>query len=462
VDPIKRVRDATASAADVASGRRSPVDLVEESLQRIADLDRALNACTVVFADEARAAALAAERTVAKSVELGRLHGVPVVVKDEIWIAGAPSTLGSRALADFVPAEDAVAVERLRRAGAIVIAKTANPEYLWSDDCTRSELYGVTRNPWNPDRSPGASSGGSAAAVAAGMAPLAIGSDAGGSIRKPASRCGIAGLKPTYGLIPYAPAHGLWSSLGVVGPMARTVRDLALALSVLAGPDPRDALCLPHLGLDYPAAVEAGFDPRRVAWSLDLGIARVNQSVREVFGRAIGLLEGDGWNLEEAAPYLPDPLPIAVKLWLGELGPAPARIDLVEPSMRERFREAATISAHELYQAQRERRQYARHWEEFFCDYDVLVTPTVPVGTPSADPAPSTQSSIESSSFADPANLTGGPAVTVPMGLDDEGMPLGLQFMGPRFSDDRCLAAAARFETLVEPRTPVCGPKLTV
>ena len=229
--------DAWARAGDVRAGRVSPVELVEESLAAIARLDPEIGAFTVVLADEARATARAVDARVADGEPVGPLAGVPVAIKDHIWMRGAPATNGSHAFAGFVPDEDCACVARLRAAGAVFVGKTNNPEFCYRG-ITDNDVFGLTRNPWALEHTPGGSSGGSGAAVAAGMVPLAVGTDGGGSIRIPASFCGIAGLKPTFGLVPKEPGFRDWRTLSVDGPLARTVRDLALMLSVMAGPSP--------------------------------------------------------------------------------------------------------------------------------------------------------------------------------------------------------------------------------
>jgi Asp-tRNA(Asn)/Glu-tRNA(Gln) amidotransferase A subunit family amidase len=458
--------DATGLAAAVRRGTYSPVEVVTAALQRIEEIEPQVNACTIVLDDAALRDARRAERTLAAGGDVGPLHGVPVVVKDEIWVRGAPATLASRQLEGFVPAEDAAAVRRLRDAGAIVIAKTTNPSYLWAGH-TCSEMYGVTRNPRRLDRSPGGSSGGSAAAVAAHMAPLGLGSDAGGSVRIPASFCGLVGLKPTNGLVPRSPGFGGWRSLETFGPIARSVRDAALCLRVMAGPDASDELTFPAMSLDSLDDV-GGKRLRglRVAWSVDLGFAGVAEPVRDGFMRAIAALERAGWALEPAHPDLPSPEAIGTPTFLTEF---PAidndRHDLLEPVIRDLLTARAGVSARAYYDAQLARSQYARVWEQFFETYSLLLTPTVPMPPFAAHPTGPVEVNgrpvdIERDwwwHLSLTANLAGEPAISVPIGTDRDALPLGLQITGPRFADARCLHAAAAVEQLM----PQAAPPLT-
>ena len=245
------------SALDLAASIRtkeiSPVEVVDGILDRVERLNPTLNAFSEVLADDARAAARAAEAAVQRGDDLGPLHGVPVGVKDQMNVTGARVTFGTHLLADYVATEDAPVVAGLRRAGAIIVGMTTMPEFGWQG-ISWSPLYGMTRNPWDLERSTAGSSAGSGAAVAAGMVPLAVGSDGAGSIRMPASFCGIVGLKPTYGRVAMYPVS-VSELVTHYGPMSRTVRDTAAMLQAIAGPDPRDPHCLPASDEDYLAVL---------------------------------------------------------------------------------------------------------------------------------------------------------------------------------------------------------------
>ncbi|MEK7220064.1 MAG: amidase family protein, partial [candidate division NC10 bacterium] len=284
-------------SAAIRAKRVSPVEVVEAVLDRIERLNPRLNAYCTVTAESARREAAAAEAAVMRGDALGPLHGVPVSVKDLVITRGVRTTFGSRIYENNVPQEDAPLVERLKAAGAILVGKTTTPEFGWKG-VTDSPLLGITRNPWNPERTPGGSSGGAGAAVAAGLAPLAVGTDGGGSIRIPGSFCGVFGLKPTYGVIPVYPASAT-GTLSHAGPMTRTVRDAALMLQVMAGPDDRDPLSFPLEGMDFVAGLEGEIHGLRVAWSPTLGYAVVDPEVRLVTEAAAKRFSDLGCRVEE-------------------------------------------------------------------------------------------------------------------------------------------------------------------
>ena len=434
--------DATAAAEAVREREVSPVELVDQALAAIEEKDPEINAFTVVLAENARERAREVERE-----PVGPLAGVPIAIKDHVWMRGAPATNGSLALRDFYPDVDAVPVARLRETGAVIVGKTNNPEFCYRG-ITDNAVYGLTRNPRNLDRTPGGSSGGSAAAVAADMVPFALGTDGGGSIRIPASFCGIAGLKPTFGLVPKLPGFRGWPTLSVDGPLARTVRDLALTLQIMAGASPLDDLTWP---------VRLDERPRgRVAFSEDLGFAPVEPPVRNAFNDTVAKLD---WNLEEAHP---PPIPptalwnaIALPEGYASEGPLLAEYEQqMTEGTAEIVRAGQAVSAAEYLDAQHERSLYTRAWNEFFADYDLLLIPTMqltafPVGMlapASIDGQPIDQFYDDWCTFCIPANLTGQPAASVPIGADADGLPIGLQIIGRRWEDLTVLAAAAAVE----------------
>jgi Asp-tRNA(Asn)/Glu-tRNA(Gln) amidotransferase A subunit family amidase len=419
----------------------SPVERVEAALDAIERLDPQVNAFTVVLADEARARAREVERALGAGDDPGPLAGVPVAVKDHVWMRGAPATNGSLALADFVPDEDCACVARLRAAGAVIVGKTNNPEFCYRG-ITENALFGPTRNPWDLERTPGGSSGGSAAAVAAGMVPLAVGTDGGGSIRIPASFCGVAGHKPTFGLVPKEPGFKGWKTLSVDGPLARTVSELARMLAVMAGPSRADDMTWPvPVGDLVGAAERAEVSGRRVAFSADLGFAPVERDVREA---APPPLEPTAmWNT------------IAVAEGYASEGPLLGRWEAqMTEGTAELVRAGERISAGEYVDAQHERARYTRAWAEFFASHDLLLTPTMqltafPVGVLSPaeiDGRPLDPFFDDWCTFCYPANLTGQPAASVPIGFGDGGLPVGLQIIGRRWEDAAVLGAAAAAE----------------
>jgi aspartyl-tRNA(Asn)/glutamyl-tRNA(Gln) amidotransferase subunit A len=446
---------ATRLAAAIRARTVSPVEVVEAVLGRIDRLNPALNAYCTVTAEPARAAARRAEAAVMRGEALGRLHGVPVSVKDTLWTAGVRTTMGSALYADFVPPEDAAVVARLCGAGAIVLGKTTTPEFAHKG-ITESPLLGVSRNPWSLGHTPGGSSGGAAAAVAAGLGPLAVGTDEGGSIRLPASFCGVVGLKPTFGLVPRYPV-GVAEMLTHLGPLARTVEDAALFLGVTAGRDDRDGYSTAAPPVDYVAELARPLPPPRVAWSARLGYAAVDPEVLRVTGDAVRRLAGLGWHVEEADPGFEDPAAIsdalrypALAAALGEHLPAararmdPSLVALVELGQQMRGEDVA-------------RALFARHalWarvDAFFRTHDLLATPVVAVPPFAAGgPLP-----VEIAGraigrrgwipFTYPFNLTGQPAIALPCGWTADGLPIGLQLVGRRFEDALVLRAAAAFE----------------
>ncbi len=451
--------DAWAMAEAVRAGDTSSVELVEAALARIEARDGDVNAFTVVLAEQALDAARRADDRRGQDLPL---LGVPVSVKDHIWLAGSPATNGSLALAEFVPDVDAVPVARLRAAGAVVVGKTNNPEFCYRG-YTDNDLFGLTRNPWALDRTPGGSSGGAGASVAYGATPIALGTDGGGSIRIPAAFCGIVGHKPSHGLVPKMPGFRGWPALSVDGPLTRSVRDAALALSVMAGPSPHDESTAPVRVGDLHAAVTRPVDwsRLRVAVSEDLGWAPVDPAVRSAFRAAVDVLARDGARVSEAAPDAPYPTQlwndIALPEGFASEGPLLERWGAeMTAGTRDIVEAGRGASAADYLDALERRRDYARRWAEFFESYDVLLTPSMPLAAFGVDvQSPASIDGVPVDPFFDdwcalalPANLTGCPACAVPTGVDADGLPVGMQVMGPRFTDARVLAVAAAWERL--------------
>ncbi len=459
--------DAWGMAEAVRRGQTTPGELVAIALERIAACEPQVNAFTVVLADEAREAARAADdavrgRPAGGGGGLPSLLGVPVSVKDHIWLAGSPATNGSRALRDFVPDQDAVCVARLKAAGAIVVGKTNNPEFCYRG-YTDNDVWGLTRNPWALDRTPGGSSGGAGASVAYGATPIALGTDGGGSIRIPAAFCGLVGHKPTFGRVPKLPGFRGWPTLSVDGPLTRTVRDAALALSVMSGPAAEDDLTWPAPDDDLLAAVTRSIDwsTLRIAVSEDLGWAPVEPVVRTAFRRAVDRLADDGAQVVEAMPQTPYPTPlwndIALPEGFASEGPLLAEWgDRLAEGTREIVESGRNVSAADYLDAQSRRTAYTQVWAEFFTDFDVLLTPSMPLPAFGVDVAgPEAIDGVPVDPFFDdwcmlalPANLAGLPSTGVPTGFDGDGLPLGMQVMGPRWSDATVLAVAAAHERL--------------
>ena len=442
--------DAWDIAAKVRSRALRAADVVDEALAR-ARADTC-NAFTVVTGDLAREQAAAVDA----GTRGGPLAGVPVTVKDHVWLAGQPATNGSRALADFVPSRSAACVQRLLDAGAVVIGKTNNPEFCYRGT-TDNALFGATGNPRAPSRTAGGSSGGAAASVAAGIVPIAVGTDGGGSIRIPSAFCGVYGLKPSFGLVPKMPGFRGWPTLSVTGPLAASVRDLALALSVMAGPDAADWLSFP--GPLPGAYVEAVGHPRwdglRVAVSEDFGFATLDPDVRTAFRAAVSAAAGSGAEIVDAAPPSRDPLPLwdAIALPEGYASEGP----LVEDRRELVGDDAAAItlagrdgSGRAYLDAQAARSAYAEQWARFFDDVDVLLAPAMPttafplgrIGPATIDGKPVPDGFDAWCALALPANLAGLPAACVPIGTGRDGLPVAAQIIGARWTDAAVLRAA--------------------
>ena len=445
------------SVADLSGAIRtkrvSPVEVVGAVLDRIERLNPRLNAYCLVTGESARQEAREAEAAVMRGDPLPALHGVPISVKDIVITRGVRTTFGSRIYENNVPGEDAPLVARLKVAGGIMVGKTTTPEFGWKG-VTDSPLFGITRNPWNLERTPGGSSGGAAAAVAAGLAPLAVGTDGGGSIRIPGSFCGVFGLKPTCGLVPVYPTAAT-GTLTHMGPMSRTVRDAALMLQVMAGPDDRDPLSLPSTSANFAAALEAGVRDLRVAWSPTLGYATVDPEVRAVTEAAAKRFQGLGCRMDQVDRVFDDPDPIWAPLFYG--GIAGRLNDSLEewrsrmdPGLVEAIEAGRKMGAMEFVKAGLARASFFEVVRKFFTQYDLLLTPTLAVASFAAgfdQPRErGTGSGLAWVAFTYPFNLTGQPAATVPCGFTRDGLPIGLQIIGKRLEDSTVLRAAAAYE----------------
>jgi aspartyl-tRNA(Asn)/glutamyl-tRNA(Gln) amidotransferase subunit A len=437
-------------AARIRRKELSPVEAVEGALTRIEQLEPSLNAFAEVLADAARAAAKRAEEAVQRGDDLGPLHGVPHGVKDQMNVTGAHVTFGTQLLKDYVATEDAPVVVRARRAGAVIVGMTTMPEFGWQG-ISWSPLYGMTHNPWNLDRTTAGSSAGSGAAVAAGMVPIAIGSDGAGSIRMPASFCGIVGLKPTYGRVAMYPVS-VSELVTHYGPMARTVRDTAALLQAIAGPDPRDPHCLPASDEDYVAACDGGVNGLKIAFSPDLGYAQVNLEVASLVAAAAKRFEDLGATVVEASPGFEDPIWAADQyLWAGAANRAYPRLaemrDKMDPGFVQAVEMLADRTLYDSAKARLVRLDLAAAMGRFFGQYDLLLTPTMADTAFGLDRTERPYGpSLAWSPFTYPFNLTGEPAITVPCGWSGAGLPVGLQIVGPRFAEGRVLRAAAAFE----------------
>jgi len=432
----------------------SPVEATRAVLARIDSRNAAINAYCLVRDDEALASAKQSEQRWRAGEPAGLLDGVPVSVKDLLLTSGWPTLRGSLTIDKAGPWNvDAPAVARLREHGAVLLGKTTTPEFGWKG-VTDSPLTGVTRNPWDLGRTAGGSSGGAAAAVASGLGPLALGTDGGGSIRIPASFCGIVGLKPTHGRVPVYPPS-TFGTLSHVGPMARTVADAALLLEALGSPDFRDPLAL-----DGRAPVSAELDTTRVsglrvAYSPALGYAKVDPEVAAAVMGAVTVLEQAGAMVTLADPGFVSPLPAFDVLWY--VGAAKIvddipedRRHLIDPGLAEIAEEGRRYSALGYLQALRERSELGIAMGAFHQTYDLLVLPTEPIVAFAAGaevPDGSAQPRWTSwTPFTYPFNMSHQPAATVPCGFSAAGLPIGVQVVGPRHADGLVLAACATIE----------------
>ena len=449
-------QSALALVALIRNKKLSPVEVTDAVLARIETVNPTLNAFCLVAADQARTAAREAEIAVMKDEPLGLLHGVPISIKDVLSTRGLTTTGGSRLFADLVPDEDALSVARLRAAGAVVLGKTNTSEF-GHKAVTECPLFGVTKNPWNPALTPGGSSGGGAAAVASGAGPLALGTDGGGSVRIPAAFCGAYGFKPSYGRVPHRGGVPGWAHVSHVGPIARTVRDAALVLDAIAGGDDRDRRSLPSPAGSCLAACQDDVKGLHVAWTSDLGYARLDPRVVEICGDAAAEFESLGCHVEVVNPGWEDPeemfsTMIAAQFYAAWSDRLPEAEALMDPTLVKFIRRGGAITAREYIRAVERVDAYWREVHAFLERFDLLLMPTVAVPPFAAGQAPPREIAGERVSvlgwmpFTFPFNLTGQPAASVPAGWTGEGLPVGLQIVGRRHADATVLAASAAFE----------------
>lgn len=456
-------RDEAVSAHEmvqlITAGEASPVDFVRRSLDRIETHNRAINAFSEVYPEEALAQAVEREREAVRGEIRGPLHGVPVAIKDLFQTNGRRTTRGSRVFADAVGTEDAPIVERLAAAGAICVGKTTTTEFGWTAAST-SPLFGPTRNPWNTALSSGGSSSGSGAAVAARMVPLALGSDGGGSVRIPAAFCGIFAMKASFGRVPVYP----WSAtemLSHAGPMTLDVTDSALAFDALKGPDWRDHGCLPAEARSYVDCLEETLAGRRVAFAPTLFNVPVDDRIAAAVDRAAKSIdEALGVTVEEVSPDWANPLDTFETIWTGGRGTAYGQLvrdhlDELDPGFAALVLNAQSISLADHMSALKERAAFSRSIHRFFEDWDYLILPAVPVFPfaaertgPQGYPEEGRVPWARWTPFSYPFNLTGNPAASIPCGWSDEGLPIGLQIVGPRFKDAEVLSLCAAYERL--------------
>ena len=441
-------------AALVRTGELSPVALMERSLARIDELNPTLNAFVEVDAEGAmRQAEVLAER-LAGGEDVGPFAGLPLGVKDLENAAGFVTTRGSRLYRENRVDFDDALVARLKAAGAIVVGKTNTPEF-GHIPFTDNELFGPPRSPWNLDRTPGGSSGGSSAALASGMVPLATASDGGGSIRIPACYTGLYGLKPSQGRTPIAPrAMPSWLSISCYGPLTRCVRDAAIYLDVVAGPDPRDPESLPAPDISYTETLEEPLPKLRIAFNETLGVTRVQSDVLRQVRDAAEAFAAMGHEVEENHDTIPEMggwwARVSAFQSLGqEWDNFSTRHDEFTARYIRQLDRALEVSPSDFQEFLRRRGELITWTAGLFEQYDLLLTPTLP--TEPFAPAGPIPREIEGEpgnaiAFTYPFNFTGHPAASVPAGLTDNGLPCGLQIVAPRHRDDLVLRASYAYE----------------
>lgn len=448
---------ARAQADAVRRGEISARELLDLHLARIAERNPELNAIVNLDEERARAGAAAADEALTKG-DVGPLHGLPFAIKDTHSAAGWPTTFGSPLFRDHVAEQDDLVVERIRQAGAVVIGKTNVPEFA-AGSHTFNTVFGTTLNPVDPGFSAGGSSGGAACALAAGMVPLADGSDMGGSLRNPASFCGVVGLRPSLGRVPDWPTGNAWETTATSGPMARNVGDLALLLSVVAGPDPRSPQALGDPGIVFAPPVAGSLTGLRVAVSVDLGGAfEVDTEVAGVVEASRAVFEGAGATVSSAYPALPeaDDTFRTLRAWhfqalFGEL--LAANPDGFKQSLADNIRAGEHLTGADVARAYAQRTALSERMREFFGGYDLLVLPTSQVPPFPADQEyPAAINGRAQETYLDwmrasyLITVTGCPAISVPFGHTAGGLPIGVQLVAPHGSDRFLLEAAAAFE----------------
>lgn len=442
-------KDARSVVASLGRGEITPHDLLDALEARIAEVDPLVNALPTLCFDRARAAA---DRLMARPVaERGLLAGLPVPIKDLTDVGGVRTTYGSAAFSGHVPQSSNLLVERLEESGGIVYAKSNTPEF-GAGGNTFNEVFGATLNPWNTARSAAGSSGGAAAALASGMAWVAHGSDMGGSLRNPASFCGVVGLRPSIGRVAATPAGQVDGTLNVEGPMARNVRDLALLLDAMAGEHPGDPLSLPAVGGQFSKAARSGWRPARIAYSADLGITPVDPEVAALTRAAAGKLAGEGVIVEEAHPDLSEAHECfqvlrALSYATARGGLLAAHRDRFKPEVVWNIEKGLALGAAEIVRAQAQRVVLMQRMRDFFRSYDLLLCPTTIVAAfPVEERHVASCAGVGFRTYIDwlaivyAATVACCPALSIPCGFTAEGLPVGLQIIGPPRGDALCLA----------------------
>ncbi|MCY4663012.1 MAG: amidase [Acidobacteria bacterium] len=450
-------RSAAELARAIAARELTAVEVMEAHLARIARVNPMLNAIVTLLPDEARRGAEAADAALARGEPVGPLHGLPVAHKDLTPTRGIRTTFGSPIFRDFVPPDDALIVERLRAAGAITIGKTNTPEF-GAGSQTFNAVFGATRNPYDPAKTCGGSSGGAAVALATGMVPLADGSDLGGSLRNPAGFCNVVGFRPSPGRVPIWPSQAAWFPMGVQGPMARSVADAALMLSVIAGPDPRAPLSLPEPGAAFRPPLDRDLAGTTMAWSRNLGGLPVDPRVTAVVETGRAVLEGLGCRVDDAEPDVTGAAEVfqVWRAWYFELCYG-ALLDEHRHEMKDtvvwNIEEGRRLTGPRLGKAARAWTALLDRVRRFLDRYEYLALPVTQVPPFDVEqPYPTEIDGVPMTTYLDwmrscsDISVLGLPAIAVPCGFTGDGLPVGLQIVGRQHDDLGVLQIAHAFE----------------
>jgi amidase len=439
----------------------SPVELMQAFLARIDEVNPVINAYCTLVPEMALEAARKAEATIMQGGEVGLLTGIPVSIKDIVPTAGIRTTFGSKLYENLVPSEDALVVERVKEAGGIIVGKTNTPEFA-AGGSTFNQVFGITRNPWNTDFTVGGSSGGAAAAVAAGIGPLAQGSDLGGSLRQPASFCGVVGFRPSPGRVPKYPNELNWDDQSVQGPIARTIPDTALFLDAMSGPDGRSPVSLPK---ETPPFLQAAQKPEagnlKIAWSDNLNLMPVDPVVLGEARKAIDVFRGLGCDVVEDCPDFSGARETAlilrgvrfVAIYGERYQNDPEFRRWVNPLVTGNIEDGLKLTVQDIAWAHRQRSEIWVKMKAFFDKYDLLLTPTAPIPPFNAEMKfPTEIAGKPMENYLDwlmltyAITMTGHPAISVPCGWTEKGLPIGVQIVGRHHGDAALLRAAAAFE----------------
>ena len=452
------------SACDIAEKIKtqelSSLEITEIIIERIEKINPIINAFCIPTFDMARETAKKADEAVKKGEEVGSLHGIPTSIKDEMPIKGVRTTYGSKLYENNIPDEDDACVERLKKAGSVILGKT-NMSPFGFLHITDNLIFGETRNPWNLERTPGGSSGGAGAAIASGLGYLALGADGGGSIRVPSCLCGIYGIKPSFGRVPVYPTHGLhFESLIHYGPIVRYVKDAALMLDAIKGPHYGDIYSIPDQNINYLEKLDEKPKQLKIGYSLDLGFAKVIDSkVKETFLNTIQKFEEFGWTVESAKFKIKNPERIlltyhTVLFGYDLMSKLRDSRELIHPGLIKAAEAGLTATVSDFARSMSRRKVIFEKFYQYFNRYDLLLTPTT--NLPAFELGILFPTQIDGKMVSPTAwaplvsvfNMTGHPAASIPCGWSNEGLPIGMQIVGKRFDDLTVLQVSKAFEEI--------------